>query len=234
MHVSLRRLQLKDGEGEGLNAEEAEAVSRWRRAILDVAIDEMGHLAAVWNITAAVGGAPRFGRTNFPIDPGFLPAGIVVKLAPFNRDVLQHFVHLERPRDSDEPDGETFRYARHFTRSATRPRITPMAFDYQTVGEFYDRMERGLTIMAERLGDKALFSGDPALQLSPAEIDLGGAKPVLCLKTAVQACSAIVTEGEGASSENVNSTIAASARFAMNTTRSSREIPTSSPRTRQQ
>lgn len=196
---------LKDGESEGLSADEAAAVSRWRRAILDVAIDEMGHLAAVWNITAAVGGAPRFGRTNFPIDPGFLPAGIVVKLAPFNRDVLQHFVHLERPRDSEEPDGETFRYARHFTRSATRPRLTPMAFDYQTVGEFYDRLERGLTIMAERLGDKALFSGDPALQLSPAEIDLGGAKPVLCLKTAVQACSAIVTEGEGASSENVNS-----------------------------
>ncbi|RYZ13570.1 MAG: hypothetical protein EON61_06750, partial [Alphaproteobacteria bacterium] len=31
---------LKDGETEGLNPEEAAAVKRWRRAILDVAIDE--------------------------------------------------------------------------------------------------------------------------------------------------------------------------------------------------
>src|SRR5215813_455917 len=97
---------LKDGEREGLSAEETAAVTRWKRTILDVAIDEMGHLAAVWNITAAIGGAPRFGRTNFPLDPGYLPAGIVVKLAPFTPETLQHFVFLERPRESTEPDGE--------------------------------------------------------------------------------------------------------------------------------
>src|ERR1700754_191541 len=61
---------LKDAN-EGLSAEEAEAVARWRRAIIDVAIDEMGHLAAVWNITAGIGGPPRFGRMNFPLDAGF-------------------------------------------------------------------------------------------------------------------------------------------------------------------
>src|SRR5580765_5955973 len=88
---------LKDGEAEGLSLREAEAVARWRRIILNVAIEEMGHLAAVWNITAALGGAPRFGRGNFPLDPGVLPAGIVVKLAPFGEGAIQHFVHLERP-----------------------------------------------------------------------------------------------------------------------------------------
>jgi len=40
----------------------------------------MGHLIAVWNIMSALGGAPRVGRSNFPLDPGYLPAGIVVKL----------------------------------------------------------------------------------------------------------------------------------------------------------
>src|SRR5512147_2648348 len=107
---------LKGGEAEGLSADEAETVRGWRRAILDVAIEEMGHLAAVWNITAAVGGAPRFGRVNFPIDAGYLPAGIVVKLAPFNEDVLQHFIHLERPVGSQEPDGKGFAHDR-FKRS---------------------------------------------------------------------------------------------------------------------
>lgn len=193
---------LKD-EIEGLNADEAEAVKRWRRAILDVAIEEMGHLAAVWNITSAVGGSPRFGRVNFPIDPGYLPAGIVVKLAPFSEDVLQHFVYLERPHGSDEPEGKGFESLK-FSREPTRPRLTPMGFDYNTVGDFYEMMQTALDIMSERIGDKELFCGDPALQLSPAEVDLGGAKQVLCTKTAKQACLAIVAEGEGASEENPN------------------------------
>src|SRR5690242_20653386 len=73
---------LRSGTEEGLSELEATAVEGWRRAILRVAIDEMGHLTAVWNITAALGGMPRFGRGNFPLDAGILPAGMVVKLAP--------------------------------------------------------------------------------------------------------------------------------------------------------
>ncbi len=65
---------LRLGTEEGLTAEEADATARWRRDILKVAIEEMGHLTAVWNITAALGGSPRFGRLNFPLDPGGLPA----------------------------------------------------------------------------------------------------------------------------------------------------------------
>ena len=49
---------LRDGEAEGLNSVEAAAVARWRQAIVQVAIEEMGHLTAVWNITAALGGSP--------------------------------------------------------------------------------------------------------------------------------------------------------------------------------
>src|SRR6266853_5340435 len=99
---------LRDGESEGLSAVEATAVTGWRRAILDVAIDEMGHLSAIWNITSALGGSPRFGRANFPLDPGYLPACVVVKLAPFTADTLQHFVFLERPHGSTEQDGAGF------------------------------------------------------------------------------------------------------------------------------
>src|SRR5258707_15275727 len=79
---------LKDDVADGLSEKEASAVARWRRAIIKVAIDEMGHLAAVWNITAALGGSPAFGRDNFPLNPGRLPASVVVKLAPFSEQVL--------------------------------------------------------------------------------------------------------------------------------------------------
>ncbi len=134
---------LKIGNRGRARPEEAEAVARWRKAIIDVAIDEMGHLAAVWNITAALGGQPRFGRGNFPLDPGYLPAGIVVKLAPFSGAVLQHFIHLERPSGSDEPDGEGFSAERQFTRGSDVLRLTPMGFDYETVGDFYHQLGDG-------------------------------------------------------------------------------------------
>lgn len=58
---------LKDGEAEGLSREQAEAVRRWRREIVAVAAEEVGHRVAMWNLTAAPGGAPRSsGRQNRP------------------------------------------------------------------------------------------------------------------------------------------------------------------------
>lgn len=189
---------LRSGTGEGLASAEAEAVARWRRAILDVAIDEMGHLVAVWNITAALGGTPHFGRPNFPLDPGVLPAGVVVRLAPFSEAVLKHFVHLERPEGSIEPDGEGYAPDFTFSRAARRPRITPMALDYETVGAFYAALSANLRAFVARVGESAAFCGDPALQLSPSEITLPGAQPVICSKTALAGFAAIILQGEGA------------------------------------
>lgn len=196
---------LKTSVEEGLSAEQAEATNRWRREIIAVSIEEMSHLAAVWNITAALGGTPRFGRANFPLDPGALPAGIVVKLAPFNADTLQHFIHLERPQDSNEPDGAGFEPQLRFLRGSDAPRLTPMAVDYQTVGVFYNGLSNKLRRISAVFGDDVTFCGDRALQLSPSELKLLGARPVLCLKTALQAFEAIVLEGEGSPESSANS-----------------------------
>jgi len=196
---------LKDGEADGLSAEEAAAVKRWRGVLIDVAIEEMGHLAAVWNITSALGGAPRFGRGNFPIDPGYLPAGIVVKLAPFNMATLQHFVFLERPKGSAERDGEGFAYERNYVRGSDMRLLTPMGLNYETVGDFYEALSQGLRLLVAQFGEGDTFDGDPALQMSPNEVDLMGAKPVICSKTALAAFEAIVVQGEGAPSDSVDS-----------------------------
>jgi len=189
---------LKTGEKEGLSPSEAEVVARWRASIVRVAVEEMGHLTAVWNITSALGAAPQFGRGNFPLDPGYLPAAVVVKLAPFGEAVLQHFIHLERPEGSTEPDGAGFSPPFGFRRGAPTTRLTPMATDYETVGAFYACLGEDLRAFVARVGETAAFSGDPALQLSPAELDLAGAKPVTCLKTALGAFTTIVEQGEGA------------------------------------
>jgi CDGSH-type Zn-finger protein/uncharacterized Fe-S cluster protein YjdI len=189
---------LRSGASEGLSADEAACVERWRRTILRVAMEEMGHLAAVWNITAALGGSPRFGRANFPLDPGMLPAGIVVKLAPFGAASLQHFVHLERPSGSDEPEGSGFEPELLFTRGMNQPRLTPMAFDYETVGAFYATVGRDLTAFVAAHGEAGAFCGDPALQLSEEDVPLPGIQPVICSKTALAALSSIIEQGEGA------------------------------------
>jgi CDGSH-type Zn-finger protein/uncharacterized Fe-S cluster protein YjdI len=197
---------LKDGEREGLGAEEAAAVRRWRHALLGVAIEEMGHLAAVWNITSGLGGSPRFGRSNFPLDPGLLPASVVVKLAPFNADTLQHFVFLERPRGSTEQDGSGFAYERSYVRGSTSgARLTPMGVNYETVGDFYVALGEGLRALVAHCGEANAFDGDRALQLSPEEVNLPGARHVVCLKTALAAFAAIVEQGEGAPRDSVGS-----------------------------
>ncbi|MGH8313728.1 MAG: ferritin-like domain-containing protein [Steroidobacterales bacterium] len=189
---------LKAGAAEGLSPDESQAVAQWRRTILDVAIDEMGHLSAVWNITSALGGSPRFGRGNFPLDPGGLPAGVVVKLAPFGDDVLQHFIYLERPQGSNEPDGAGFIPEFQFKRGTQRPRLMPMGLDYETVGEFYETLGNRLEDFVAQHGEATAFCGDPALQLSATEVALHGAKPVICLKTALAAFTSIILQGEGA------------------------------------
>src|SRR5215469_4883088 len=196
---------MKDGKAHCVSTAGARVVPGWRQVLLGVAIEEMGHLAAVWNITSALGASPRIGRANFPLDPGYLPAGITVKLAPFNANTLQHFVFLERPHGSTEPEGPGFACERLYVRGTDRPHLTPMGRDYDTVGAFYERLGQGLRFFVERYGESIAFDGDPALQLSREEVNLGGCRHVICLKTALAAFAAIVEQGEGAPRDSVNS-----------------------------
>jgi len=120
---------LKESPDEGLSSDELDAVKRWRRTIIGVGIDEMAHLALVANLTSAVGGVPHFERPNFPIAAGYHPAGIVVKLAPFNWDTLEHFIYLERPEGSTVPDGAGFEPAIRYRRLSPPGRLMPTSHE---------------------------------------------------------------------------------------------------------
>jgi CDGSH-type Zn-finger protein/uncharacterized Fe-S cluster protein YjdI len=189
---------LKSGAEEGLSPERDALLAGWKNDILRVAVEEMSHLVSVWNITVALGGAPRIGRYNFPLEPGALPASIVVKLAPFSRDTLQHFIYLERPADSAEPDGAGFDAPYRFARGNAAAHHTPMPRDYHTVGAFYDSLKQELNEFVAAHGEAVAFAGDSRLQLPGAGIGLPQAKSVICAKTALAAFDAIVTQGEGA------------------------------------
>ncbi len=193
---------LKTEPDDGVPAEIQAELTRWARVMLDIAIDEMTHLALVANLMNALGGVAHFGRPNFPIAPGMLPAGLKVRLAPFNRDTLQHFIHLERPEGSDEPDGEGFSDGPGYERGQHGLRLTPAAMDYDTVGHLYRVVEAGLRAVAARDGEDRLFIGDPALQVGPDIVALDGLIAVTSLDTACQALETIVEQGEGASAHS--------------------------------
>jgi hypothetical protein len=60
----------------GLTEEQVAMVRRWRRHLAGVAIEEMFHLAQVSNLLTAIGGAPHFKRTNFPMPASAYPFGV--------------------------------------------------------------------------------------------------------------------------------------------------------------
>lgn len=195
------KTEADDDVDETLRAE----LRRWQHAIFKVAIDEMSHLALVANLMNAVGGSAHFSRPNFPIANGYHPAGLQVHLAPFTRATLQHFIHLERPEGSDEPDGEGFEPSLDYSRARNGIQLTPSAQDFPTVGHLYKAVERGLIGLSETLGESVLFCGDPALQVGPDLATLPGLIAVTDLASAVKAVETIVEQGEGSPAHNADS-----------------------------
>lgn len=187
---------LKDSTDEELSDAELVAVRKWRRVILGVALEEMTHLTLVANLTAALGGTPHFGRPNFPVSPGMYPAGVVIELAPFDLDTLDHFIYLERPVASALSDGQGFT-ASSYRRRVDRSRLMPFGGDYATVGELYAAIGEGLRYLSGTLGADVLFCGDRSLQVRPTDTALPGLVAVACLDSALAALDTIVVQGEG-------------------------------------
>ena len=194
-------------EDDGISAADAKMVAGWYRAIMSVAIEEMSHLSIVNNLLMAIGGAPHFGRPNFPVDPGYHPADFVVQLHRFERATIDHFIFLERPEGLELPDGSSFvpTLPHDFHRETPTRGVMPSAQDYQTVGHFYRGIRHGFDVLAEQIGEQALFVGDPVLQVSREMANLPGLMPITDLKSADAAIDVIVDQGEGAQEDSHDS-----------------------------
>ncbi len=189
---------LRRGAADGLQGPEIEAVERWRKAIVGVAVEEMLHLALVSNMLAAVGSPPHFERQNFPVAPGYHPAGVVVSLAPFDRATLDHFIFLERPEGLDLPDGAGFEPPVHYARDMRgAARLVSSAQDYLTVGHLYRGIRQGFEDLTARMGSPRLFVGEPAAQVDATMLELPGFRAVTDLASASAAIDTIVEQGEG-------------------------------------
>lgn len=181
-------------DGEGLSPDEARAVKRWRRAIVSVAVQEMGHLATVNNLAVAIGGEPHFDRPNFPVPPGYHPAGFELRLTPFSETTLEHFIFLERPEHIPVEDPEEFDAGREPPRDPGPAHVTPSARDYDTIGNLYAEIRRELRLLSAKRGARTFFAAERQLG---AEAGIPGVVVIRDIAAALAALQNVVEQGEG-------------------------------------
>src|SRR5499427_1413117 len=158
---------LKTEPGEGLTAEQADAVARWQKTVTGIAVEEMLHLALVMNVMTAIGAAPSLSRPNFPRHSEYLPPGVEFALLPFGEDSLTHFLYLERPEGMERADAAEFVPAAPLPDPVAADEVMPRLQDFATVGHLYRGIEEGLAHLAARIGERALFVGPARAQATP-------------------------------------------------------------------
>jgi len=189
---------LKRGAGEGVEPEELAAIERWRASLRQVALEEMLHLSLVNNLLAATGSAPHLWRPEFPVSSGWFPADVVMRLSPFSRRCLDHFMYIERPEGVELTDGAGFDHPAHHSRPARPDLLTPTPRDYESQGQLYHTILRGLAELVEDFGEENVFVGHGQAQVDRAEIGMPGLVKITDLASARRAVEEIVLQGEGA------------------------------------
>src|SRR5919199_1538058 len=161
---------LKQSLAEGLTAQQLEAVNQWRSVVLDVARQEMLHLALVENLLTAIGAAPHLGRPNFPSPAHYFPPGVQLALVPFGELALRHFLFLERPEGMPLGDAEGFAAtteARPLRVHHDEQAIATFSQEFATVGHLYRAIDIGFAWLTSRLGESRLFIGPASAQATP-------------------------------------------------------------------
>jgi hypothetical protein len=192
------QFSLKDGAGEGLTGEQADAVDRWRGTLHGIAVEEMLHLAMVANLMSAIGAAPSFSRPNFPQRSGHFPSGLQLDLLPFGEQALRHFLYLERPEGMERQDAEGFVPMVPPREPVEPEEVLPRGQEYATIGHLYRGIAEGLRDLVQRFGERAVFVGLPRAQATPELFRWPQLVAVTGLDSALAAVEEIVEQGEGA------------------------------------
>jgi hypothetical protein len=156
--------------------------------VQSVFVEEMLHLTLAANLLNAVGGSPVLDAPALvPGYPRPLPhsdRSFQIELLPFGQRALEGFLRIEEP---------------------AVPGSAPEADGYETIGQFYEAIEAGLRDLSARLGEQAVFTGDPARQVTAA-YPYGGSGRIVevrDLASALDALNEIVEQGEGAAQHDV-------------------------------
>ena len=194
---------LKQNVGEGVSAEQLDAIKRWRKTLLGIGEQEMLHLALVQNLLTAVGAAPRLARPNFPMPAYSYPAGVRIELLPFGEAALRHFAFLERPEGMAVDDAEGFEAIAQAVALShdEEDEIVPHLQEFDTIGQLYRSIQAGLSHLVDRLGTERLFIGPANAQATAEHFRWEELVAVTDLASAQLAIDTIVEQGEGARGE---------------------------------
>ncbi|MBL6851902.1 MAG: CDGSH iron-sulfur domain-containing protein [Alphaproteobacteria bacterium] len=196
---------LKRDVSEGVTAEELTAIDGWRRSLRQVALEEMLHLSLVNNLLAATGASPHLWRPPFPVASGWFPSDVIMRLSPFEKGTIDHFLFIERPEGIDMSDGAGFDHPSRHPRVARPDLLSPTPRDYASQGQLYHAIIQGLARLVEQHGEAKVFVGHGEAQVGAAEFGLPGLFKVNNLADARRAIEEIVTQGEGAPAHNETS-----------------------------
>lgn len=188
---------LKDDLDEGLTEKQLAMARSWRRTILEIASQEMLHMATVNNLLAALGAAPRVGRPNLPRQGRHYPPGVQFAFVPFNEQALRHFLYLERPEGINLPDAEGFESLHEAEPIMNQEDIVPRPQNFSTIGHLYRSIENGFRRLVERHGEEWVFIGDHRSQARPETFRWPELIPVHDLASALDAVEVVVEQGEG-------------------------------------
>ncbi|HEY6887061.1 MAG TPA: ferritin-like protein [Solirubrobacter sp.] len=164
--------------------------------IRSVVVEEMLHMVLAANTLNAIGGRPLVaGGEHVPRYPHELPDGVVLDLLPFSPEAVEAFLAVENPGHSVHTalDPATRRHEHHISKAVET------ANGPTTIGEFYAEIVALLDETANDIGEAALFSGDPARQVTREYYYAagGGSITVSDLASAHAALAEIVEQGEG-------------------------------------
>lgn len=168
----------------GMTGDQVVMVRRWRAHLARVAVEEMLHLAQASNMLTAVGGAPNFRRTNFPLPPTAFPFGLSLTLEPFSTLTIERFVTYELPEPGvlspeDQATCDAVRarviaaQGEHAAGRLDTERVEdlePFEIDFTTVGELYHKIETAFW----SIDQQELFIGPPEAQANGRFLDFGG------------------------------------------------------------
>jgi hypothetical protein len=174
---------LKKWPQEGVTEAQLERIRRWERLVLQVAHDEMLHLATACKLSIAVGGAPHLNPPALPhqADKRF---PFELKLQKFGLEALSRFIRFETPADQ----------------AVEEAGLGPDLPEYEYLGELYGQIGAAFA----HLGQGAIV-GDPAL-LGEESWDLR--RKIAAVRTAEEAVAAIdliTEEGEGSATGRADS-----------------------------
>lgn len=185
--------------GSQVPEDKRELVERWSNEIIEIAKEEMGHLASVQNLLHLIGGSLNLEREDFPFRNYLYPFRF--KLEPLTKDSLAKYVFAEMPSNLTGDDIEEIK-RRANTSNLNNP-VNHVGLLYQAIADIFERKNPDGTYAladSDLIGDSESFQAGIDWTAGNANFIL---RKVKTRDEAITLIGDIAKQGEGVKVENI-------------------------------